>query len=299
MPAAAVGITVPAALRTVRFTEPRDRMSPVSQQEMRRTAEECFRRGDLTAALESLQGAIRREPADPKHRSFLAQLLMIQGDWSRAIDQLAVLGELDAGSLPMVHACGAAIQCERLRTDVFAGTRGPLLLGEPEVWIAELIQSVALLAQGRTAEAAELRARAFESAPAVPGTLNGTPFEWIADADSRLGPLLEVLLNGGYYWVPLHRISRITAKPPSQLSDFIWLPADFVWANGGEAVGLIPVRYPGTELAPDPATRMARRTEWRELDNATCTGLGQRVFATDSSELALLELRDLSFTPAA
>ena len=259
----------------------------------RQAAEERFRNGDLAGSLKELQAAVRKDPADVKLRIFLAQLLMLEGDWDRAVNQLKVVGEVDASALPMVHAYGTAIQCERLRADVFAGIRSPLLFGEPEPWIAQLMQSLTLLGQGNLAQAAELRAQAFEAAPATAGTLNGEPFAWIADADSRLGPMLEVLLSGAYYWVPMHRVARVAIEPPSDARDLVWVPAQFQWTNGGEAMGMIPVRYPGSETSDDPSIRMARRTEWREIGSDAYAGLGQRVLATDGPEIGLLELREL------
>jgi len=259
----------------------------------RQAAEERFRVGDLTGCLTDLQAAVKKDPADVKLRIFLAQLLMLQGDWDRAVNQLKVVGEVDASALPMAHAYSTAIQCERLRADVFAGTRRPLLFGEPEPWIAQLMQSLTLLGQGNAPQAAEFRAQAFETAPATAGTLNGERFEWIADADSRLGPMLEVMLNGAYYWVPLHRVTRITIEPPSDARDLVWVPAQFQWSNGGEAMGLIPTRYPGSEASDDTAIRMARKTEWREAGPDTFFGLGQRVLTTDGPEVGLLELREL------
>jgi type VI secretion system protein ImpE len=259
----------------------------------RQSAEERFRAGDLAGCLKDLQAAIKKAPADAKLRVFLAQLLMVQGDWDRAVSQLKLVSEVEASALPMSHAYGTAIQCERVRSDVFAGDRRPVLFGEPEPWIAQLMQSLTLLGQGNLQQAADLRAQALEGAPATSGTLNGAAFEWIADADSRLGPVLEVLLNGAYYWVPMHRISRITIEAPSDARDLVWVPAQFQWANGGEAMGLIPTRYPGSEKHDDPAVRLARRTEWQQLDDDTYIGLGQRVLATDNQEIGLLELREL------
>lgn len=254
------------------------------------TAEESFHRGDLAACLESLQGEVRRRPDDVRQRVFLAQVLMVLGQWERALTQLGVLKELDAGTLPMVHSYGTAIQCERLRAGVFRGERSPLLFGEPEPWMAEMIQAVGLLAQGHASEAAAVRARALEAAPATPGTLNGAPFEWLMDADARLGPLLEALLNGAYYWVPLHRVREIRIEAPADIRDFVWLPAEFVWANGGAAVGLIPARYPDSEASPDDSIRLARKTEWL---GDSGIGLGQRMLATDESEMPLLEVRSI------
>ncbi|MGO9992905.1 MAG: type VI secretion system accessory protein TagJ [Steroidobacteraceae bacterium] len=257
------------------------------------SAEESFRQGDLAACLTSLQADVRRRPEDVRQRVFLVQVLMVLGEWERALTQLGVLKELDTSALPMVHSYGAAIQCERLRAAVFRGERSPLLFGEPEPWIAQMIQAVGLQAQGHGSEAAALRIGALEAAPAMPGTLNDTPFEWLADADPRLGPLLEVLLNGNYYWVPMHRVHEIRVEAPADIRDLVWLPAEFVWANGGEAVGFIPTRYPGSESSTDDAIRLARRTEWIGPEGAI--GLGQRLLATDAAEVGLLELRSVTF----
>jgi type VI secretion system protein ImpE len=261
------------------------------------TAEESFRQGNLAECLQALQGEVRRRPEDTKLRIFLVQVLMLLGQWERALNQLGVLQELDAAALPMVHSYGPAIQCERLRAGVFRGERGPLLFGEPEPWIAQMIQALGLHAQGRVADAAAVRAGALEAAPATPGTINGTPFEWLMDGDSRLGPLLEAHLQGGYYWIPLHRVSQIRIEAPEDIRDLVWVPAQFLWANGGEAVGLIPTRYPGSEVSEDSAIRLARKTDWIAAGDNEATGLGQRMLVSSDAEFPLLEVRTIQFQP--
>ena len=236
---------------------------------------------------------MRGSPADAKLRTFLAQLLMLTGDWDRAVNQLQVAGELDSSALPMKHAYSAAIQCERLRAAVFAGERLPLILGDPPEWMAPLLQALATLAQGRTDQAAALREQALEGASATAGSVNGTAFEWIADADSRLGPVVEVVLNGAYYWAPFSRVRRIVIEPPADVRDLAWVPAQITWSNEGEAVGLIPARYPGSERSDDDQLRMARKTEWRDLGGGAFAGVGQRIFATSADEIGLLEVREL------
>jgi len=258
------------------------------------SAEELFRAGNLSGCLAELQGEVRRRPADAKLRIFLAQLLMLTGDWDRALNQLSVVGEMDAGTLPMKHTYTAAIQCERLRAGVFAGQRSPLLFGDPTAWLALLLESFTVAGKGQAAQAAELRAQALEQAPTTSGTANGTAFEWIADADSRLGPVLEVLLNGAYYWVPFERIRRIVFEKPSDARDLVWLPAEFTWSNEGQAFGLVPVRYPGSETSEDDAVRLARKTDWRDLGHDVFAGLGQRVIATSAEEFGLLELHEVT-----
>lgn len=258
------------------------------------TAEQAFRAGQLNAALAELQKDVRANPADAKLRVFLSQLLMVTGDWDRALNQLGVIAEMEASALPMVHAYRAAIQCERLRGAVFKGERSPLVFGDPVPWIAQLLQSLALQGQGSAAQAAAMRAEALEAAPATAGTLNGTAFEWIADADSRLGPVLEVLLQGAYYWIPFFRISRVVVEAPADARDLVWIPAEFTWSNGGQAMGLIPTRYPGSESSEDEAVRLSRKTEWSDLGDGAYAGLGQRLFTTSADELGLLEVRELT-----
>jgi type VI secretion system protein ImpE len=259
---------------------------------------EELRRGDVEAALAELQAQVRAEPANAAHRVFLFQLLCVTGDWQRALNQLAVAGDLDAGTLGMVHVYREAVRNELLRNEVFAGRKTPLVFGDPERWVALLLEALKLTAAGEIAKGADLRAEAFEEAPASAGRLNGQAFEWIADADSRLGPVLEAIVNGSYYWIPMARIAAFRIEEPEDLRDLVWLPAELKWTNGGEAFGLLPARYPGSELSADPAVRLARRTEWLEKGVDCYVGLGQRMLATDNGEYSLMDVRDVILASA-
>jgi type VI secretion system protein ImpE len=148
-------------------------------------------------------------------------------------------------------------------------------------------------AAGRTAQCAELLTKAFDTAPATPGTVGDAKIQWIADADNRLGPMLEAIVNGGYYWIPFANISKIEIDAPTDLRDLVWSPARFTWTNGGEAVGLIPTRYDQSESSKDSAIQLARRTEWTQLSGEFYWGLGQRFFATDAGEYPILETRTI------
>lgn len=266
-------------------------------------AEQSLREGRLQDALAELQAQVRKEPANAKYRIFLFQLLAVLGQWERALNQLNVLGEMDASSLPMVQTYREAIRCELLRAEVFAGRRSPLVFGDPEPWMAWLLEALHLTAAGQHAQARTTRDRAFEAAAATSGMLDGQPFAWLADADPRLGPVLEAVVNGRYYWIPFRRIQVIQLEQPADLRDFVWMPAQFVWANGGETVGLIPARYPGSPAAADPLVQLGRKTEWLEPEAGTWLGLGQRMLATDRGEYSLLDLRrielDSEETPTA
>lgn len=259
------------------------------------SAEDYLRSEDLNGALKELQTQVRNDPSNVKHRVFLFQLLSVLGQWDRALTQLNVSGELDAAALPMVQTYREALQCEALREEVFKGNRAPLIFGEPEKWIALLINALKLTADGQFGKSQELRAEAFEDAPATPGTIDGTPFEWIADSDTRMGPCLEVITNGKYYWVPFNRIQSIAVEEPEDLRDFVWTPAYFTWMNGGQSVGLIPTRYPGSQDIEDDKIRLSKKTEWEECEADVFLGMGQRMLATDAGEYSLMDIREIKF----
>ena len=259
------------------------------------SALEAIRAGKLQEALQSLQQEVRQYPAETKHRVFLFQLLAVQGQWERAMTQLNVAGELDSGALPMVQAYREALQCEALRHAIFAGERSPVVFGEPEPWIAQLMEALRLGAENQHAQSRQVRDEAYAAAPAIGGSIDGVRFEWISDADSRLGPMLEVLVNGRYYWVPFHRIRTLKIEAPADLRDCVWMPVHLTWANGGEAVGFVPTRYADTTKAADDALLLARKTDWFEPEQGTYWGLGQRMLATDAGDYPLMDVRLIEF----
>jgi type VI secretion system protein ImpE len=259
-------------------------------------AEECIKAGQLDEALTRAQGSVRKAPAQAGPRVLLFQLFSVLGQWERALTQLNVLKDMDPHCMLLAQVFRPVLQCEALREEIFAGKRGPLIFGEPAEWIGLLLQANQLLAQGQVDAASELRNRAFETAPAMPGTINDQPFEWIADADSRLGPIIETIIDGKYYWVPFFRVRSIRTEPPQDLRDLVWTAAQFVWANGGESPGFIPTRYPGSQNATDNSLRLARKTEWVNKGNDLYLGLGQRMFATDQTEIALTEIRQIELS---
>ena len=254
-------------------------------------ADELLKAGRLNEALAALQQQVRDNPADAKLRVFLFQLLSVLGQWDRALTQLNVAAEVDAKNLLLAEIGRNALAAEAFRAEVFAGRRQPLVFGQPAEWVGFLIQSNQLAAEGKNDAARELRDRAFEAAPTTSGTLNGEPFEWISDSDMRLGPMLEAVIQGRYFWVPFQNIREIKIEAPTDLRDLVWMEAMFTWSNGGTAPGLIPTRYPGSESAAEPAVVLARRTEWDTRGDGASVGYGQRVLATDANEYPLLEVR--------
>lgn len=261
-------------------------------------AHDLIRQGDPVGALVALQAEVRAHPSDSKLRIFLSQLLCVVGQWERALNQLTVVSGMDSAALPMAQTYREAIACERLRAQVFSGKNVPMLFGEPEEWTALLIEALLREGRGDHAEARLLRDRAFELAPTAAGQLDGESFEWLADADMRLGPVLEAIINGKYYWIPFSRLSRLDFDAPEDLRDLVWLPVHLMFSNGGETVGLVPSRYVGSEASADGLLTLCRRTEWGEPQPGYFVGLGQRLLTSSTGDKPLLEVRRIEWPTA-
>lgn len=249
--------------------------------------------------MDLLKQEVRKAPRDARLRTFLFQMFCVTGEWDRALTQLTTASELDPLAIPMSQVYQTAIRCEILREKVFRGERSATVLGDPGDWVPLLMEATRKLAHGLEEEAAKLRDVAFETAADTGGKINDTEFGWIADADPRLGPVLEVFVNGNYLWVPFSRLASVTCEAPADLRDQVWMPANFTWSNGGTAIGFIPTRYPGSVAVGDDAVALSRRTDWNDMSDDWSLPLGQRMFVTDTGETALMDLRKLTISQPA
>lgn len=250
----------------------------------------------LTDSIALAQETVRAHPTNAKARAFLFQLHAAVGNWEKAIAQLQAAAQFDAAATPMAQVYREAILCEVFREEVFAGKRKPNFLGQPLGWAGNLVEALALYANGNVEQAAELREQALESAETVSGMIDDAAFEWIVDADSRIGPHFELYLKGQYYWVPCQYVRALRIEAPVDLRDLIWCPVSLTLENEGEHVALMPVRYPGNLASMNDAHRLSRTTEWVEHPADTWFGKGQRMFATDLAEHALLDIRSIQFS---
>jgi type VI secretion system protein ImpE len=258
------------------------------------TAENLLHAGNPEAALQALQDQVRKLPADAKLRIFLFQLLAVNGQWERAQNQLEIAGQLDSEADSMVQAYREVINCELHRKAVFAGKSKPLIFGEPEEWVAMLVEAQQAFAKGEMDAFTSLNAKAFDQAETRSGKINDETFAWLADADQRFGPVFEVIFNGQYYWVPMSRVQSLYTEAPSDLRDLIWLPAEVTWINGGKIMVMLPARYPRLEGVSGPGL-LSRRTDWVTHAGDIFEGSGQRAFATDQQDYSILQVRSIEF----
>ncbi len=262
-------------------------------------ADELLRAGDLQGARAALIETVKRAPTDQPARLYLFQLLCLQGEWDRAQTHLRTLSSLSPEAQMLAVNYNMAIDAERNRAEVFAGSAQPSLLVGSSTWGGDLAASIGLLAKGKVDEALARREQAFDAAPDTPGSLGEQSFDWISDSDPRFGPSLEAIIAGRWGLAPFDAIERIESEGPKDLRDLVWLPAVIAFKTGQSVNALLPVRYPGTESSDDDTLKLARATIWNDAPGGPC-GLGQHEWTlSDGSEVSLLALRNLTFDGAA
>jgi type VI secretion system protein ImpE len=242
-------------------------------------------RCSLAEQVAAAADSVRTSPQALGPRMALFQLDCVMGNWTRARALLAMMARLDAEASSLAQLYDQLIQSEAEREAVFAGSARP--------WMAMLAKALELDASGQAAASRDLRARALDDANAQPGSVDGTAFGWIMDADPRLGPVLEVVVAGNYHWLPFEHLRHLRAEPPKALRDAVWQPANVTLANGSEIRVFIPSRYPGSASHRDDAVRLAKLTLWEGTEDGEAIGYGQRMFATDVDDKPLLDIRFL------
>ena len=228
-------------------------------------AKELFHAGKLEEAIQALVAELKNDPGNDRQRTFLFELLCFAGAYDRAEKQLDVLaqsGNKNAELGTLLYR--GALAAEKTRQAMFENKTFP--------------------------ESSE--------AETVSGTLDDRKFEWISDADARIGPKLEVFAAGAYMWIPFGRIESIEIPQPKRLRDLLWTPAvvrtgpEFEDKDLGEV--LLPAMCPLSMKSADDAVRLGRSTIWEESAEGAIP-LGQKVLIIDDEEIPLLQIRHLTF----
>jgi len=231
---------------------------------------QLYQSGRVDEALEALVAAVRADPTDVRARTFLFELLCFAGQYDRAGRQLDVIadGSKEAGLGAMLYQ--SALHAERTRQELF------LTVG---------------------------RVEGTQPSTAVAGTLNGKPFTYLSDADSRIGARLEVFAAGQYTWIPLEHVAELHIEEPKRLRDLLWAPArlkagprfqDFEF---GEV--LVPAVAPLSWQHADWQVRLGRELDWQApADDGDEVPLGPKLLQADDELIPILDVRELIVTQA-
>ena len=256
-------------------------------------ASELFQSGKLREAIDAQIAKVKSQPTNNPARFFLFELFLFSGELDRARKQLDVLRYDDPQHLAAIEQYRHALDAEVKRRAVFAGTEHPKGLTDGPAHVQQRYEAFARLAAGDAAEGKRILDEANAAVPALCGTIDGTPFEGLYDADERFGTVLEVFGAGGIYsWVPFESIESITMNPPGAPRDVILRPANLVLKDGIEGDVLLPGLYPGSWQSTDGELQLGQATEWTDGG-----GLGVRQFLAASASLPFTAIRQLRFGP--
>jgi len=256
------------------------------------TANELFKAGKLTDAIDAQLKEVKARPADHGQRLFLFELLSFSGDLDRAQRQIEAVNynemELDAAVLSYRRL----LDSERARRRLFSESLVPRFFGSQPEHVHLRLEAVNRIRENRVTEAAELLAKAASLMPELKGELNGKPFSGIRDCDDLLGGVLEVMAQGEYFWVPLEQIDTISITPPKTPRDLLWLSARLEMTDSAGNVHL-PTLYAGSHEHPDDQVKLGRMTDWKSSEGGPVSGVGARTFLIGEDAISLLDWRQL------
>jgi len=245
---------------------------------------------DLAGEIERISTAVRAEPLNASHRLALARLRLVQGEYLKALQQFQLVCQFDAELAPEAQLVRMLVRAEQEREAVFAGKILPDLFREAPAWLDKMIAAL------REPAAAEMRREALDEAQPSAGIFGETSFEWIADGDERLGPVLEVILGGSYYWVPFEIVESLTVPAPSQAMDLVWAPVELTLVGQSANTVYMPSRYvlpPEGERAEPLLT--GAETVWQETTDGIWWGRGRRMWYVDGEPLGMFEAGHITF----
>ena len=258
-------------------------------------AQELLQQGDLTAAVDAATQDVKAKPGDLKARIFLFELLAAAGAFERAQKHLDVVGDKSPDMAQGVGSYRAVLTAELARTRLFARAEGaPQRMCHMPLDPEPMLSALHRLRAGAGAEANAMLAQAADARRPRPGSVDGRRFDDWRDADDLLAPVLEVIANGLYGWIPFEQISRLTFEPPRYLRDLLWRPVTVTLLGGESSAMFVPARYPGSETVSDDALRLGRSTDWIDT-NGVVTGIGQRTFLAGDDACAILEASEIVF----
>ncbi|HWQ33718.1 MAG TPA: type VI secretion system accessory protein TagJ [Blastocatellia bacterium] len=258
---------------------------------------ELLSQGQLAAALAEATSAVKARPTDMQLRTTLFELLCFAGEWERAEKQLEVIAHQDAKTAIGVQAYHNNIRAERARERLFTEGLKPHFLIAPPAYVALHLEALNRIREGSLPEARALLDRAEDERPALAGKIDGQPFTDFRDVNDLTGPVLEVIVQDNYTWVPFEQIRQIELREPKQLRDLLWMMARIeTEAVSGEV--FIPALYAGSGRHADDQVRLGRVTAYRQLSDELYAAAGMRVFLVDDEEKALPEVKVIEFAPA-
>lgn len=139
------------------------------------------------------------------------------------------------------------------------------------------------------------RQAALSGAPPSRGCHGETTFEWITDGDERLGPVIEIILGGVYYWIPFDMVESLEIPTPKKAMELVWAPVDLKLSGHSARVAYMSSRYIPMPDECSDALLVGAETYWKELPGGAWRGCGRRAWIVDGELLSMFEAGRMNF----
>jgi len=250
----------------------------------------------LTEARNELVAMVKKTPADCGARSLLIQVLILFGEWDKALRHIEILTSYSPTSEMGTSVYENLFKAEKERLQVADLEIRPTFVPESPVYFDDHWQAMALLADNQTEAAARIAAQVAGGRPAIGGTINGLPFKGFEDTDARLFCFIEAIEYERYLWIPIECIRELVVSPPKTLMDMIWAKGRITTWKGLTMGCFFPVNYPRSFAVDDDRIRLGRMTDWQSLGSGLSKAVGQHVFHVGDEDVGILEIGEVLFT---
>jgi type VI secretion system protein ImpE len=257
-------------------------------------AKELLDKGKLAEAIQTMIQEVKAHPADSRLRTFLFELWCFAGELDRAKSQLEALDAQDPKADLGIDFYRKVLKAEQTRQQLFSKGTVPKLFGPCPVHLQGHLDALLQIQEGHFLQARELLTKAEEGRPGLQGTIDGISCEGFMDLDDLLAPVLEIIMQDQYYWVPFSQIRKVSITPPKHLRDLLWVPAQLETTEAALGV-VIPVLYPSSSMAEEELVKLGRVTDWKQQEGLTL-GVGQHVFGFNELDKGILEIREMTFS---
>jgi type VI secretion system protein ImpE len=260
-------------------------------------AKELIAAGKLTEARAQLTDQVKKAPSDSRARTLLFQVLAFLGELDKAERHLDMIATLSPRSETGVQVYRDVVHAERQRRGVVNGTSLPGFVSGIPPYLDRFLTGWKKVRENALEEAHELFEQVEAERRTPRGVINGATFEDFCDTDGFLSYVLEVIVHDRYIWVPFESIAELSVDQPRTLFDLLWIPAHLVTWEHLDLMCYLPVLYPESFIEEDERIRLGRTTEWRKVGDSLLKGVGQHVYQAGDEDIALLEIREMTFTP--
>ncbi len=251
--------------------------------------------GKLKEARKMLVDQLKASPANTQARTLLFQILVINGEWDKALNHIEMLATQSNEPGVSIDVYRNLIAAEKERFAVSQLKKIPSFLPETPSYWEDYVEALKLISESKSEEAIEKIKAVDKQRPVVTGTLNDTPFTGFFDTDSALSCFIEAIEYERYLWIPIESIRELVVSAPETLMDLIWAKAR-VTTWGGLTMGcFLPAIYPHSFSSEDEHIKMGFVTDWQTLCGPFTKACGRHVYQVGDDDYELFQLGEVTF----